>query len=455
MPPKVTTRASNANAHPGEVVRQGRRTRRSAAEMQAVREAEVLEKAEKDNTERNKQALLRAIAKLKVEEANKRRDQAKNPPTPQGLAVKAKPSKQTGFSNSEIDTGSAKIPKTPLKRSTTAEDDGKGSVKKARTRTSAAKLTRTNIELIRESLESEESPTRKGRGGKGKELILGAKNPAPVKSQQGTSRTKAANSGKGPSEAIGGFLKGYHPLAVAKAGKKVKQYKKDEDPIEDVEMEDYDEEGDEERLSDGDVPSDQEEEEQSVIVIGSSDTEGTDSGDEAAVNNRNRYFISERQSSEAGSPLGVEGDVKPILRRPAAKCKWTRFDLPFGVEDHKRYRDDFIRRVVRVMGEHPVTFNQNSIKMENLMQNEWGKTFPDIDLEIGRHTPLFDITKQKIYDWHSDIGSLAYNHVDEEFNTTLKHLTEDERTEYVAAQLKKGNHLPFIYARTEKMLDGT
>ncbi len=165
MPPKVTTRASNAKAHPGEVVLQGRRTRRSAAEMQAIREAEALEKAEKEKTERNKQALLRAIAKLEAEEVDKRRDRAKNPPTPQGLAVKAKPGKQTGFSNSAIDTGSAKSPKTPLKRSTTAEDDGKGSVKKART--SVAKLTRTNIELIHESLESDESPTRKGRGGNG------------------------------------------------------------------------------------------------------------------------------------------------------------------------------------------------------------------------------------------------------------------------------------------------
>ncbi len=85
------------------------------------------------------------------------------------------------------------------------------------------------------------------------------------------------------SEDIGGFLKGYVPSAMAKAGKKVKEYKKDEDPIEDVEMEDYDEEGDEERLSDGDVPSDREEKEQSVIVVGSSDTEGIASGDEAVV----------------------------------------------------------------------------------------------------------------------------------------------------------------------------
>ncbi|PSR71855.1 hypothetical protein PHLCEN_2v12271 [Hermanssonia centrifuga] len=450
-----STRASNANTHPGEVVLKGQRTRRSAAEMKAVREAEVLEKAEKEKAERTREEIIKAIAKLEAEEAQKRR--TKVPPSLQGLVVKGKSGVQQGGSSKDKGNGgSTKSPKTPLKRATTSGEDSSPSVKKART--TAAKLTRANVELIRSS-ENEESPTLQSRGGKGKQMKLSSQVLVPVKTQQTALGTKAASSSsKGPAKAIGGFLQGYDP-SKAKAAQKTKisvaKKKVLDDPIEDIEMEDFDEEGDEERLSDSDASDkEEEEEERSIIVIGSSDTEGTDGGDE--VNNRDRYFISERQSSEVGSPLGVEGDVKPMLRRPTAgKRKWTRFDLPFRVEDHKQYRDDFIRWVVRVMGEHPVTFNQNSVKMESLMQAEWGKTFPDMYFEFERHTPLFDITQQKIWDWRSDIGSLAYDHVGEEFKTTLKDLTEEERAEYVTALLKKGNQLPFIYARTEKMPDGT
>ncbi len=92
------------------------------------------------------------------------------------------------------------------------------------------------------------------------------------------------SSSKGPAKAIGGFLQGYDP-SKAKAAQKTKisvaKKKILDDPIEDIEMEDFDEEGDEERLSDSDASDkEEEEEERSIIVIGSSDTEGTDGGDE-------------------------------------------------------------------------------------------------------------------------------------------------------------------------------
>ncbi len=162
-----STRASNANAHPREVVLKGQQTRRSAAEMRAVREAEVLEKAEKEKAEHTREELMKAIAKLEAEEAQKHR--TKVPPTLQGLVVKGKSGVQQAGSSKDKGS-STKSPKTPLKRATTSGEDSSPLVKKART-TAAAKLTRANVELIRSS-ENEESPTLKSRGGKGKQMAL-------------------------------------------------------------------------------------------------------------------------------------------------------------------------------------------------------------------------------------------------------------------------------------------
>ncbi len=154
----VDTRTANATAHPGQVQIQGKRKRRTAAQMKAVREAELAGKTLDDEKSAKQELLMHRIAELENELVEGRAAARPPPPIRANLVVQ-NPGK--GGPSAACDSDAAKILQTPANKAQSAQPYP---LSQPRT-----KYTRAEIATMRAALST---PTPKGAGGKGKMLII-------------------------------------------------------------------------------------------------------------------------------------------------------------------------------------------------------------------------------------------------------------------------------------------
>ncbi|PSR74954.1 hypothetical protein PHLCEN_2v9429, partial [Hermanssonia centrifuga] len=438
----VTTRTANSEAHPGNPVTAGQRKRRTKAEMQVAREAEMSAQATKLNEELTRQAVIERLAVLEAQAANAAKAKlaaTAMPPTPSSLIVKGAGSSRVKGTNVGI-AGNMKAKGSPINKAG-VQEGSRGSVNKEPK--SVNKLTQRDVEIVRAALET---PTRKGRSGKRTDLlIVGNKKSKTTAGAQasgfrdGYAGASRNNSGKGPAKAKAGTVQAKDKAAL------------ESDPIEegdddnDVEMlEEYSEEGD----------SEGEKEERGAVEVIDVDAFPTSSedgesippfGDEAE---ERKPFEREVVSVEIGMSDPGRNYGPPWGRNPAPKEKWNKFDLPVSFKDHAQFSEDYIHRVIKWVGNQRVTFNINALNVLMGMQTAWDGVFgTSYPLTIARHTAVYDITMQKTYQWRNALGTLAYDCVEaylQDHKEVFK--TDDERAAHIDDLLKMGGKLPFLYA---------
>ncbi|PSR92367.1 hypothetical protein PHLCEN_2v4725 [Hermanssonia centrifuga] len=437
----VTTRTANTEAHPGRPVIAGQRKRRTKAEMQAAREAELLVQATKHDEESTRKAVIERLAYLEAQAASTSKVKLAAtalPPTPSSLVVKGAGTSRGKGTNIKV----AASMKGSDNKKANLQAVGDQSTKKVPK--SNDKLTRQNIEIIRATLET---PTPRGRGPNEVSMLIASNKKAkPANAQAsgfrdgyiGSSAIRTDNS-KGAAYAKGKAIKVIRAASSSESDPI-------EDDDEDIAMgEAYFEEG----ASEGEKEEGGEIEVIDVDAFPSSSEDGDvlPFGD-GAEERQTKPFQREVLSVEVGEDT-TRSYGPPWGRNPAPKEKWNKFDLPIAPKDHAQFSEEFLHRCIRWVGNQRVTFNTNSVNILAAMQVSWDAVFSlDYPLRITRHTPVYDITMQKVYQWRNTLGTLAYDCVDGYF---LDHKdvfkTEDERAAHVDELLKMGGKLPFLYAR--------
>ncbi|PSR76962.1 hypothetical protein PHLCEN_2v8116 [Hermanssonia centrifuga] len=442
----VTTRTANSDTHPGNPVIAGQRKRRTKAEIQAAKEAEVSAQAMKMNDEHTRKAVLERLEYLETQAASAAKAKLAAiamPPTPSSLVVKGAGSSRVKGTNA----GRA----ANMKGSNSKSKEGdlqeakNGSVSKvAKT---SDQLTRRNVEIIRTALET---PTPKGRSGKKAELLIVGNKKAKASAQASGFRDGyTGNSRKGAVNAKAGTIQVKKPAAP------------ESDPIEE-------DDGDIEMLQDEDFDNEVSEAAGEMEEGGKTEVEvidvdafpsssddgdsipfGNDAFGDGAEDRLTKPFEREAVSVEVG--MSDHGRIygPPWGRNPAPKEKWNKFDLPIAPKDHGKFSEEFIHRFIEWVGNQRVTFNTNSLNILMAMQRSWDVVFlPAYPQKIARHTAVHDITMQKTYQWRNTLGSLAYDCVENYFQERKDLFkTDDERAAHVDELLKMGGKLPFLYAR--------
>ncbi|PSS32151.1 hypothetical protein PHLCEN_2v2084 [Hermanssonia centrifuga] len=432
----VDTRTSNATAHPGQVQIAGRRKHRTAAQMKVVREAEEAGKVLEVEKSAKQDLLMHRIAELENKLVEGRA--VARPPSPIRANLVIQNSGKGGPSASR---NAAKNPQTPAHQAQSAQPYP---LSQPRTRYTCAEIATIHAALS--------TPTRKGAGGEGKMLI--------IPGQHGNKRAKP------PPHS--GFCEGYVASSSSK-GKGVQVDKVRTEGISstqstgslqannnesDSAIKDFNDFSDGEFNEGAAVKV----EEEAIVISSDDDREGGNNvpGWQLlfghCMTTEVMVHILDNQLSE----VSELDEIRPWPRladREAAR-KSVHSDLPIPYDQHKRFTKVFIRRVLRWLGEQPATFNTAYIDFLYPMQDAWNLTFPDYPHQIDLRGATYDITLQKTYDWRSAIGRSAIEIVTAYFQKRTDLLTDIDRAIWVEEMVKKGNKLPFVYARTEKMPDG-
>lgn len=145
----------------------GQRKRRTKAEMQAAKEAEVSAQATKMSDEQTRKAVLERLEFLESQAASTAKAKLaaiSMPPTPRSLVVKGaggSRGKGTKAAGIAVNMKGGKDKKADLQE---AKNKSVSKVPKTNDQ-----LTRRNVEIVRDALET---PTPKGRSGKRAEMLM-------------------------------------------------------------------------------------------------------------------------------------------------------------------------------------------------------------------------------------------------------------------------------------------
>ncbi|PSR71865.1 hypothetical protein PHLCEN_2v12259 [Hermanssonia centrifuga] len=452
----VDTRPSNATAHPGQVQIEGKRKRRTAAQMKSAKEAkkaaETAAKVLDVEKAAQQELLLHRIAELenKLVEG---RAAARPPPPIRANLVLQNPAK--GGPSASQDTAKDVKTVTPANKGQSAQPYP---LSQPRT-----KYSRAEIATMRAALST---PTHKGAGVKAKMLVI----PGQQAGGSGKRKFEAVTIGRQNRLSIRGFAKSYSTTALSSKGKGVEVNEEHTEGLSGTQstgsklanddksesaIDDFNDFSDGE-FNEGEVKF----EDEAIIISSDDDGEGGNNvpGRQLLFGHRmtteGMVHIVDDQSSEAGSLDKIRPWPRLEDRQPAPTRKPVRSDLPIPYDQHKKFVKIYIRRVLRWLGEQPATFNVAYIDLLRPMQDAWDLTFPDYPHQIDFRGATYNITLQKTYDWRSAIGRSAIEILIAYLKKRTDLATDVDRTIWVEEMVKKGNKLPFLYARTEKMPDG-
>ncbi len=142
----------------------GQRKRRTKAEMEAAREAELSAQAIKANDEHTRKAVLERLEYLESQAASAAKAKLAAiamPPTPRSLVVKG-----AGGSRGKGTKAAANMKGGKGKKDNLQEAKNESASKVPKTNN---QLTQRNVEIVRDALET---PTPKGRSGKKAEMLM-------------------------------------------------------------------------------------------------------------------------------------------------------------------------------------------------------------------------------------------------------------------------------------------